>query len=116
MHENDSQQNSTEPTTAKVSRRSFVAGAAALAGAAAIVGVPGVANAAPAVPSAASPAAPPANRPHSSGVGFVLSHEQFRTDELIGFATTAERVGFSSVWASDHTQPWQHNEGHSMFP
>lgn len=97
--------NESTTTTARVSRRGFVAGAAVLAGAAATVGVPAVAN-----------AAPPANRPHASGIGFVLSHEQFRTDQLVGFATAAERAGFASVWASDHSQPWQRNEGHSMFP
>jgi TAT-translocated FGD2 family F420-dependent dehydrogenase len=55
-------------------------------------------------------AAPPAP------VGFVLSHEQFRTPELVGFAERAERAGFGYVWASDHLQPWQDNQGHSMSP
>jgi hypothetical protein len=50
------------------------------------------------------------------GVGFVLSHEQFRTDQLVAQAQAAERAGFQYVWASDHIQPWQDNEGHSMFP
>jgi TAT-translocated FGD2 family F420-dependent dehydrogenase len=49
-------------------------------------------------------------------VGFVLSHEQFRTTDLVGFAEQAERAGFGYVWASDHLQPWQDNEGHSMSP
>lgn len=59
------------------------------------------------------------NRPApSSGkpVGVVLSHEQFRTDQLVAQAQAAERAGFQYVWASDHLQPWQDNEGHSMFP
>jgi F420-dependent hydroxymycolic acid dehydrogenase len=46
----------------------------------------------------------------------VLSHEQFRTDQLVAQARAAERAGFQYVWASDHMQPWQDNEGHSMFP
>ena len=50
------------------------------------------------------------------GVGVVLSHEQFRTDQLVAQAQAAEKAGFHYVWASDHLQPWQDNEGHSMFP
>lgn len=49
-------------------------------------------------------------------VGVVLSHEQFRTDQLVAQAQAAERGGFQYVWASDHIQPWQDNEGHSMSP
>lgn len=49
-------------------------------------------------------------------VGFVLSHEQFGLRDLVDFAWRAERAGFGYVWASDHLQPWQHNEGHSAFP
>ncbi|PLV51898.1 glucose-6-phosphate dehydrogenase [Mycobacterium tuberculosis variant microti OV254] len=49
-------------------------------------------------------------------MGIVLSHEQFRTDQLVEQAQAAERAGFQYVWASDHLQPWQDNEGHSMFP
>ncbi|MDP7723028.1 F420-dependent hydroxymycolic acid dehydrogenase [Mycobacterium sp. TY814] len=49
-------------------------------------------------------------------VGFVLSHEQFRTDQLVSQAQAAENAGFTYVWASDHLQPWQDNQGHSMFP
>jgi F420-dependent hydroxymycolic acid dehydrogenase len=59
----------------------------------------------------ASPA-PPARRP----VGVTLSHEQFRTDQLVEQAKAAEQAGFQYVWASDHIQPWQDNEGHAMFP
>jgi len=60
--------------------------------------------------SASSP--PPAGK----GVGIVLGHEQFRTDQLVAQAQAAERAGFQYAWASDHIQPWQDNEGHSMFP
>jgi TAT-translocated FGD2 family F420-dependent dehydrogenase len=31
-------------------------------------------------------------------------------------AERAEHAGFGYLWASDHLQPWQDNEGHSMFP
>ncbi|OBG62322.1 F420-dependent hydroxymycolic acid dehydrogenase [Mycobacterium sp. E3339] len=61
----------------------------------------------------ATPAAPP---PARKGVGVVLSHEQFRTDQLVAHARAAEQAGFQYAWASDHIQPWQDNEGHSMFP
>jgi TAT-translocated FGD2 family F420-dependent dehydrogenase len=46
----------------------------------------------------------------------VLSHEQFPTAQLVEFAAAAEQAGFSHLWASDHLQPWQHNEGHAAFP
>ncbi|WP_204081452.1 F420-dependent hydroxymycolic acid dehydrogenase [Mycobacterium riyadhense] len=54
--------------------------------------------------------------PSGKGVGFVLAHEQFRTDQLVAQAQAAEQAGFQYVWASDHLQPWQDNQGHSMFP
>lgn len=60
-----------------------------------------------------SPSTPP---PVTKGVGITLSHEQFRTDQLVAQAQAAEKAGFQYVWASDHIQPWQDNEGHSMFP
>lgn len=62
----------------------------------------------------ATSAGPPP--PSGRGVGFVLSHEQFRTDRLVAQAQAAEEAGFHHVWASDHIQPWQDNQGHSMFP
>jgi TAT-translocated FGD2 family F420-dependent dehydrogenase len=49
-------------------------------------------------------------------VGVTLPHEQFRTDQLVAQAEAAEQAGFQYVWAADHMQPWQDNEGHSMFP
>ncbi|ARG75567.1 F420-dependent hydroxymycolic acid dehydrogenase [Mycobacterium kansasii] len=56
-------------------------------------------------------------RPTPAGdIGIVLSHEQFRTDQLVAQARAAESAGFGYVWASDHLQPWQDNQGHSMFP
>jgi F420-dependent hydroxymycolic acid dehydrogenase len=61
-------------------------------------------------PQSGSPAA------GNARVGFVLSHEQFPISELVEFAAAAEQAGFSHLWASDHLQPWQDNEGHSAFP
>src|ERR1700712_4823187 len=91
----------------RLTRRGF--GAVTLAAAAAMsTAAPGMAAAAP------SPAPPAASGRRK--LGFVLSHEQFPTGDLVGFAQAAEHAGFASVWASDHIQPWQRNEGHSMFP
>lgn len=58
--------------------------------------------------------------PQSAGsrpsFGFVLSHEQFQTQDLVEFGVLAEQAGFDEVWVSDHSHPWQDNQGHSMFP
>jgi TAT-translocated FGD2 family F420-dependent dehydrogenase len=59
---------------------------------------------------------PPSPPPSGPGVGFVLSHEQFTTPQLVDQAQAAEQAGFQYLWASDHIQPWQDNEGHAMFP
>ncbi len=81
-----------------------------------MVGASGVVAACGKTPS--TPSSVPAGPPPQSGpgVGFVLSHEQFRTDELLDQAQAAEQAGFRYLWASDHLQPWQDNQGHSMFP
>jgi F420-dependent hydroxymycolic acid dehydrogenase len=94
-----------------ISRRAFgqmtagvgMLGASGLSGA---CSTPGAQHATP-----TSPAPSP-----TKGVGVILSHEQFRTDQLVAQAQAAEMAGFQYVWASDHLQPWQDNEGHSMFP
>ncbi len=39
-------------------------------------------------------------------IGFVLSAEQFRVDELVELGPAAEQAGFDAVWTSDHFQPW----------
>jgi F420-dependent hydroxymycolic acid dehydrogenase len=88
-----------------ISRRSF-GHLAAAAGAAGLV-------ACGSRQPANSPATP---APSGPGVGFVLSHEQFATAQLVDQAQAAEQAGFRYLWASDHLQPWQDNEGHSMFP
>lgn len=67
-------------------------------------------------PGAKRSAPPDAPAPTGKGVGVVLSHEQFGTDQLVAQAEAAERAGFQYVWASDHIQPWQDDEGHAMFP
>lgn len=93
-------------------RRKFGAwGALALGGAAestAACGSPGPS------PVAAAPATGP--EVSRARVGFVLSQEQFPTSQLVELATAAEQAGFGYVWASDHLQPWQDNEGHAAFP
>ena len=48
-------------------------------------------------------------------VYYVLAHEQFTVAELVRQGVAAERAGFEGVWASDHFQPWQANEGHAGF-
>ncbi|OBA84000.1 F420-dependent hydroxymycolic acid dehydrogenase [Mycobacterium sp. 1164966.3] len=99
-----------------ISRRTFGALAAGVgaAGAGGLASACTTSRKTPAAPSPSpSPIPPP---PPTKNVGVVLSHEQFRTDQLVAQAQAAERAGFQHVWASDHLQPWQDNEGHSMFP
>jgi coenzyme F420-dependent glucose-6-phosphate dehydrogenase len=46
-------------------------------------------------------------------IGYKASAEQFGPGELLEFAVHAERVGFDSVFISDHLQPWRHDGGHA---
>ncbi|RZS87135.1 TAT-translocated FGD2 family F420-dependent dehydrogenase [Motilibacter rhizosphaerae] len=85
-----------------VSRRALLAGLAAVSAVAA----------APATAYAAPPKAPAGKKP----VGFVLSHEQFRTQSLVAWSTQAEAAGFGYLWTSDHIQPWEDVQGHAMHP
>jgi F420-dependent hydroxymycolic acid dehydrogenase len=94
-----------------ISRRTF----GRLAAGAGALGAGGLAAGCSTHGTPASPATEP-GQPPGKPVGVVLSHEQFRTDQLVSQAQAAERAGFQYVWASDHLQPWQDNEGHSMFP
>ena len=98
-----------------MSRRSFTRLAAGLGALGTTGAVSGLAAACSHKPASSPPAAPP---PTSSGpaVGYVLSHEEFTTAQLVDQAVAAEQAGFRYLWASDHIQPWQDNEGHSMFP
>ncbi|ORW01382.1 F420-dependent hydroxymycolic acid dehydrogenase [Mycobacterium kyorinense] len=89
-----------------ISRRSFGLIAAGLS-------ATGLAAACSSKPQTTPTLPPP---PSGPGVGFVLSHEQFPTAQLVDQAQTAEQAGFRYLWASDHIQPWQDNEGHAMFP
>jgi F420-dependent hydroxymycolic acid dehydrogenase len=88
-----------------ISRRSF----GQLAAAAGMVTATGLAAACRAKPAGPAPSLRP-------GVGLVLDHEQFTTAQLVDQAQAAEQAGFRYLSASDHLQPWQDNEGHSMFP
>jgi TAT-translocated FGD2 family F420-dependent dehydrogenase len=54
-------------------------------------------------------------RDGTPAVYFVLAHEQFAPQQLVEYGTAAERAGFEGVWASDHFQPWQVNQGHAAF-
>lgn len=95
-------------------RRTLLAGAAG----AALAATTGTARAQQATPSASPMASPVADLAAAGGpkFGFVLAHEQFRTPDLVEFAVLAEQAGFDEVWTSDHSHPWQDNQGHAMFP
>jgi coenzyme F420-dependent glucose-6-phosphate dehydrogenase len=45
--------------------------------------------------------------------GYKASAEQFAPTELLGYSVQAERLGFDSVFISDHMQPWRHDGGHA---
>jgi coenzyme F420-dependent glucose-6-phosphate dehydrogenase len=46
-------------------------------------------------------------------LGYKASAEQFSPTMLLDYAIHAEKVGFDSVFISDHFQPWRHNGGHA---
>jgi len=46
-------------------------------------------------------------------LGYKASAAQFAPRELLEFGVEAERVGFDSVFISDHFQPWRHEGGHA---
>ena len=46
-------------------------------------------------------------------LGYKASAEQFGPSELLEFGCTAEKLGFDSVFISDHFQPWRHTGGHA---
>jgi TAT-translocated FGD2 family F420-dependent dehydrogenase len=97
---------------AGLSRRALLAGAGA-AGALLSLSAT-LTRRALAVPIAQPSPQPISSRTHQ--LAFVLSHEQFATPDLLEFGITAEHAGFDGMWTSDHIQPWQENQGHSMFP
>ena len=45
--------------------------------------------------------------------GYKASAEQFAPAELLHYGVEAERLGFDSVFVSDHLQPWRHDGGHA---
>ena len=45
--------------------------------------------------------------------GYKASAEQFAPSELLEYSVLAEKVGFDSVFVSDHFQPWNHDGGHA---
>lgn len=48
-------------------------------------------------------------------LGYKASAEQFAPSKLLDFACLAEKVGFESVFVSDHFQPWKHIDGHAPY-
>src|SRR5579864_3914064 len=46
-------------------------------------------------------------------LGYKASAEQFGPKPLLDFSVLAEKVGFDSVFVSDHFQPWKHTDGHA---
>jgi coenzyme F420-dependent glucose-6-phosphate dehydrogenase len=48
-------------------------------------------------------------------LGYKASAEQFDPRTLLDFGVAAERVGFDSVFVSDHFQPWRHTDGHAPY-
>jgi coenzyme F420-dependent glucose-6-phosphate dehydrogenase len=45
--------------------------------------------------------------------GYKASAEQFSPTDLLRYSVQAERLGFDSVFVSDHMQPWRHDDGHA---
>ena len=48
-------------------------------------------------------------------LGYKASAEQFGPIELLEFSILAEKLGFDSVFVSDHFQSWKHTDAHSPF-
>jgi G6PDH family F420-dependent oxidoreductase len=48
-------------------------------------------------------------------LGYALSSEEHRPDELVGQARAAEDAGFSYALVSDHFHPWTESQGQSPF-
>lgn len=48
-------------------------------------------------------------------LGYKASAEQFGPTELLDYSCLAEKLGFDSVFVSDHFQPWRHTGGHAPF-
>ena len=48
-------------------------------------------------------------------IGYTLSSEEFRPNELVDLAVQAEELGFDFASISDHFHPWMDSQGHSPF-
>jgi G6PDH family F420-dependent oxidoreductase len=48
-------------------------------------------------------------------IGYFLSSEEFKPQELIEQARMAEAAGFEALWISDHYHPWNAQQGESAF-
>jgi coenzyme F420-dependent glucose-6-phosphate dehydrogenase len=48
-------------------------------------------------------------------LGYKASAEQFDPRTLLEYSVLAEKLGFDSVFISDHLQPWRHAGGHAPF-
>jgi len=48
-------------------------------------------------------------------IGYALSSEEHRADDLVRFAKRAEEVGFPFAMISDHFHPWTDRQGQSPF-
>lgn len=48
-------------------------------------------------------------------IGYTLSSEEFRPNDLVDLAVMAEELGFEFASISDHFHPWMDSQGHSPF-
>lgn len=48
-------------------------------------------------------------------IGYTISSEEFRPNELVEQAVKAEQTGFTYAGISDHYHPWMDAQGHSPF-
>jgi coenzyme F420-dependent glucose-6-phosphate dehydrogenase len=71
------------------------------------------ASGAPSTPPEAPGPSGPAGTPPGIRFGYKASAEQFEPAELLRYGVLAERLGFDSVFVSDHFQPWRHEGGHA---
>ncbi|MBS7654058.1 MAG: TIGR03557 family F420-dependent LLM class oxidoreductase [Candidatus Bathyarchaeia archaeon] len=47
--------------------------------------------------------------------GFYAAQEQYDPNELLHFTIKAEKLGFDTIWTSDHFHPWAHTNAKSSF-
>src|SRR5205085_4199524 len=56
-----------------------------------------------------------ADSPERLRLGYSLSTEEHRPEDLVRFAQRAEQVGFEYASISDHFHPWIDSQGNSPF-